>query len=201
MHRDIKPHNTLVFEERPGFYTAKIADLGHSVQLKNESDFIFMPRSEPWDAPEWHHRAHRLADTFKMDVYSFGMVCLWLLFSERLTEEGITFKFQCIGSDDLVHLTDLKSGDGLGAIATSLICKTKGLSVNQVRDLIVFFHSCLAFDKDCRDSDMDRLTYLLDQGSNMTKKFSGSFVSDTETKVLVPKPYRYFEVCQNVLFY
>lgn len=39
-----------------------------------------MPSSKPWAAPEHHHRGFEQSQLFKMDIYSFGMLCLWLLF-------------------------------------------------------------------------------------------------------------------------
>ena len=39
-----------------------------------------MPYSEPWTAPEYHHRGFWPSQAKKMDAYSFGMLVLWLLF-------------------------------------------------------------------------------------------------------------------------
>ena len=45
---------------------------------------IHMPRSRGWNAPEWHHRGFTYRDAEKMDVYSFGLLCLWLFFFDEL---------------------------------------------------------------------------------------------------------------------
>jgi len=156
-HRDIKPHNVLLFEESPGMYVAEIADLGYSVQL-NDGELEKMPRSTPWEAPEWHHRWHTRARIFKMDVYSFGMVCLWLLFRERLSDSGIAFDAK---SYENSQLREAKMKDWLCAISRDLVFKATGLSTNQVESLIEFFNSCLLYDIDKRDEKMERLIELL----------------------------------------
>jgi len=46
-------------------------------------DLVNLARSEPWDAPEWHPREFKLKDAKKMDVYSSGLVCLWLFFGNN----------------------------------------------------------------------------------------------------------------------
>jgi hypothetical protein len=43
-----------------------------------------MPKSEPWNAPEYRKEC-KPADGQKVDVFSFGMLCLWLLFEEKLS--------------------------------------------------------------------------------------------------------------------
>jgi hypothetical protein len=47
---------------------------------------VRLTRSEPWDAPEWSHAQVRLADAKKMDVYSFGLLCLWIFFHDEFLE-------------------------------------------------------------------------------------------------------------------
>ena len=77
IHGDIKPQNTLIFDNVFGGYTAKVADFGYSTQYTLPQDLIFMPRSWPWAAPEWHHRGFTPAQATKMDTYSFGMLVLY----------------------------------------------------------------------------------------------------------------------------
>jgi serine/threonine protein kinase len=66
-----------------------LADFGFS-KFGARDDLIQLSRSEPWDAPEWHHRYFMLGDARKTDIYSFGLVCLWMFFpNEILTELGL----------------------------------------------------------------------------------------------------------------
>lgn len=88
IHRDIKPENVLVFEDKetPGSFLAKVADLGHASFINDEIKYGLMPRSIPWEAPEWHHRQHTFSDMIKMDVYSLALCCFWILFHEKLCD-------------------------------------------------------------------------------------------------------------------
>ena len=59
---------------------AKITDFGYSTLFATDNDLVTMPKSDLWTAPEHHHRQVRPTQARKMDIYSFGMLCLWLLF-------------------------------------------------------------------------------------------------------------------------
>ncbi|KAL8726452.1 MAG: hypothetical protein Q9166_006705 [cf. Caloplaca sp. 2 TL-2023] len=85
IHGDIKPENVLIFNENNensyGYY-AKLSDFGYSTWFARDDELIKMPKSQPWCAPEWHHRGFRVSDAMKMDAYSFGMLSFWLLFRD-----------------------------------------------------------------------------------------------------------------------
>lgn len=63
-------------------YVAGVADFGYSTWLANETERVKMPGSRPWVAPEWHHCGFTTdhVGAMKMDAYSFGALCLWILF-------------------------------------------------------------------------------------------------------------------------
>ena len=44
---------------------------------------IYVPKSKFWLAPEFHHRDFKLHMSQRMDIYSFGMLCLWILSSNN----------------------------------------------------------------------------------------------------------------------
>ncbi len=79
IHGDIKPQNLLVFNHKRRSHIIKVADFGYSTRWASTNDLIQMPRSEPWTALEWHHRGFTPAQAKLFDVYSFGMLVLWLL--------------------------------------------------------------------------------------------------------------------------
>jgi serine/threonine protein kinase len=90
IHGDIKPHNILVFDYQDeegnffeGEYYAKVADFGFSAWSRAGNDLVFFPESRPWNAPEYHHRGFSIDQAKRMDIYSFGLVCLWLLFGAK----------------------------------------------------------------------------------------------------------------------
>ena len=62
---------------------AKVTDFGYSTLFTKDSDLITMPNSPPWTAPERYHRGIWPKEARKMDAYSFGMLCLWLLFYNK----------------------------------------------------------------------------------------------------------------------
>ena len=98
IHGDIKPENVLVFSENDGAYVAKVTDFGYSTLFTTDSDLIKMPKSWPWTAPERHHREILPIQARKMDAYSFGMLCLWLLFYNKATTRDAIFKQDIEGS-------------------------------------------------------------------------------------------------------
>lgn len=69
----------LVFEDMSRFI-AKVADFGFATCFQSHNDLISMPKSEPWNAPERHDRHIKGEQGKQMDVYSFGMLCFWLVF-------------------------------------------------------------------------------------------------------------------------
>ncbi|KUL90028.1 hypothetical protein ZTR_02801 [Talaromyces verruculosus] len=79
IHGDIKPANVLIHHDvEHDSVSVVLADFGFSAFSNTDDDLVYLPRSEPWEAPELHGRAFRLADAQKTDIYSFGLLCLWL---------------------------------------------------------------------------------------------------------------------------
>ena len=85
VHGDIKPQNVLIFDNEEGGYVARVADVGYSTQWALPDDLVRMPRSRPWDAPEWHHRGFTPTQAMEMDAYFFwygGLVATLLRCAE-----------------------------------------------------------------------------------------------------------------------
>ena len=82
----------MVFSKDVDSYAAKVTDFGYSFQFTSENDSISMPKSEHWTAPEWHHQKILPREARKMDMYSFGMLCLWLLFYNKSSTTDRDFK-------------------------------------------------------------------------------------------------------------
>ena len=77
IHGDIKPEHILISKaENSAAYVAQVAGFRYSTI--NTDHPIYTPRSQGWTAPEWHPRGFYYLDAEKMDVYSFGLLCLWL---------------------------------------------------------------------------------------------------------------------------
>ena len=70
-------------------------------------DLIQMPKSLHWVAPEWHHRGFSLTQAKKMDVYSLGLLVLWILCCN--TSHSIEPQSQAIvtaSSDDVLTFAE-----------------------------------------------------------------------------------------------
>lgn len=161
----------LISEDKDGSYTAKIADLGYSVLLPGDSDHGYMPRSVPWEAPEQHDRGHLFSEMVKMDIYSFGLVCLWVLFNEKLAENDLIFDPL---PDKRPHPLESKKQDGLKETTERLTYETAQFSAREASGLVSFFRSCLASDQENRASDIRTLIGILDALSSTMKAIVSS---------------------------
>lgn len=107
-----------------------------------------MPRSLYWVAPEWHHRGFTTADAMKMDMYSFGMLCLWLLFYN--TQENTTGDFY----------SSLNSAETVLVLARQLIIAMAGLDDQRRSNLNQLFNLTLANNPAERSPDFNHLVRL-----------------------------------------
>lgn len=164
-HGDLKPANALVFRDGAGDTYAKLADFGYAGWAIGNTDNILVhpPRSWPWNAPEYHHRGFTVSAAIRMDVYSFGLLCLWLLFFDK--QSLITAADIKNGSqwplEDFETLNSMKYEDTLRDFACVQVESTQGLSANEKRDLIYFFMSAIVNDPHERASDLKDLVVLL----------------------------------------
>ena len=135
-HGDIKPQNMLVFKDAiTGKTRVKVADFGYSTHTMGESGKVLLPKSRPWNAPEHHFGEFKVQEAKKTDVYSFGMLCLWILFGNRLsnfqqtTADGVTglISFDIPFFGRLTLLECLKYEDILEGIANHLLGSMLGV--------------------------------------------------------------------------
>jgi serine/threonine protein kinase len=139
VHGDIKPENVLVSQADTGEYRAEVIDFGYSTILRT-SGRVNMPRSTGWTAPEWPRRGgFEYQDALKMDVFSFGLPCLWLLcFDEQEHVPDEVFKNS---PDGLYHLIAENARD--------------------IPDLRRFFSQTLKHDAIERDIDFAEICNIL----------------------------------------
>jgi hypothetical protein len=122
-----------------------------------------MPISRPWNAYE-HTRIKQqwnLEDAKKLDAFSLGMLCLWVLFRERLSEmmwhhgskrsvEGIASS-----SDAKDHALDIllksKNEKRLSSLARKLLDAERNLDSHKKTALQEFFISTLSDNQSERD--------------------------------------------------
>ncbi|KAF2962938.1 hypothetical protein GQX73_g10643 [Xylaria multiplex] len=85
VHGDIKPDNALVFAGG----VVKLSDFGFSALASNK--LFDLAGTYPWRAPEIISLDGATHQQAKLtDLYSFGMLCLWVIFINKLAEIGET---------------------------------------------------------------------------------------------------------------
>ncbi|OCK76319.1 TPR-like protein [Lepidopterella palustris CBS 459.81] len=152
IHGDLGNRNILVFEVSPGNFVAKVSDFGYSSMVPGTGS-VYLPRTKPWYAPEWHHRAFPLLQAVKMDIFSYGLLCLWILFQDV---------------QDFPTMNDLeviKGKKGLLDLSDRLIANAIGLCTMEKTNLGSFFRLTLAYDQDARTDDFSALIQLLSNNS------------------------------------
>jgi hypothetical protein len=117
-------------------YCPKVIDFGYSIRFQTDQDTTeIMARSEPWCAPELEtKKSYKLEEMRKMDTFSFGMLCVWVMFEEYLScieplpEEVMSWAEDCIpkgtGKDSSkVFLRNLKEKGKLARYAELLLAE------------------------------------------------------------------------------
>ena len=117
----------------------KVADFGYSTLIVGESGKVILPKSRPWNAPEHLFGEFNAQEAKRTDVYSFGMLCLWLLLGNRLSEipqttadgtaELISFNAPLLQVGHPTLLEILKDEDRAGDIANHLVESMPGLDI------------------------------------------------------------------------
>jgi hypothetical protein len=111
---------------------------------------VLMPGSQHWLAPEWGPNiTTNLEGALKMDVYAFGLLCIWLLF------------YNVVGNNTLEFYEDTKSEQATLVLARRLTTKAVGLQSEQVHRLTRLFDLALAIDVAERSADVGALLRLL----------------------------------------
>jgi serine/threonine protein kinase len=160
----------LVFKDATGKTTIKVADFGYSTLAAGEAGKVLLPKSRQWNAPEHHVGEFGLPAAKKADVYSFGMLCLWVLFVDsfrdipQTTTEGAT---ELISFDAPLRsrtlLEQLKDEDKLKDIANQLMESILSLSTEHKGRLGQLFSLTVQLDPEKRTSDLKQLVFLLSQ--------------------------------------
>ena len=158
IHGDIKPQNILVFRSAiTGETSFKVADFGYSTLVVAESELVSLPKSRPWNAPEHRHEGFKVDAAKKTDVYSFGMLCLWVLFGESLPA---SFDIPN-GPYRPTSLEKQKDEDRMQELVEQALEASASLSAEQNDRIGEFFRSTLAKAEKKRTSDFPRLIRLL----------------------------------------
>jgi serine/threonine protein kinase len=168
IHGDIKPQNMLVFQYATGKIIVKVADFGYSTLAIGEAGVVYLPKSRPWNAPEHHFGEFTPLAAKQTDVYSFGLLCLWVLFrNEGIAQKsmGNIAEFESFDAfaGPRTPLEQLKDDDGVERLASQLMesVPLADLSAeNRVR-LKEFFSLTVSRSTEKRTSDIVKLVGLL----------------------------------------
>jgi len=111
-----------------------------------------MPKSDPWHAPE-HCKNCKPAQGRKMDVFSFGMLCLWTLFEPYLSgfqaippEANWAKQYMPVKDEeifDMSFLSEMKRQRTLARFAETLVACEPAISAETKADLRDFFRVSL----------------------------------------------------------
>ena len=146
----------------------KLADLGDASICDDIETLAFLPKSRPWNAPEHHYRGFPFWQAAKMDIYSFGLLCLWVLFGESLSRSAVSLNHceednqTTTGLPPTVEmLAMLKKNSLLQVAAREFMFTNKEITREQQSKLDSFFTITLAEKPAARSSDFQLLLKLL----------------------------------------
>jgi len=157
VHGDIKPDNSLIFKEESGKYRAKVIDFGYSARYTDKEHQLELRGTLQWNAPE-HDDHHALLWTLqqatKADLFSLGMLYLWLLFEPDLS--GLVsflqdFKGVFLKSSSSVENPLSKKKSELQLYACQLLAQTS-LEESEKTLLGNFFESSLSLSPEERQN-------------------------------------------------
>ena len=153
-----------------------MTDFGYSTRYADDEHLISLPISRPWNAPE-HTRTNRQwtpEEAKRSDLFSAGLLFLWLLFekplSHRLSPTKVEYSKSCQDSSqsdqessrEILSATLLKykSDKTLPALARQLLEAEEKLQDNEKSNLEDFFTSVLSDNPYERDALSTQLPVL-----------------------------------------
>ena len=172
IHGDIKPENVLAFDENSRI-CPKVADSGLATCFQGHDEWVTLPKSEPWNAPEYHGRSMMPEEAQRMDIYSFGLMCFWLLFKAgssgdaldpgTLLEPDSFVDFERPWSEkNLLQRWKTDPQDKIVEWVCWLVRKDQHIDIDIEKNLQRFFQSTLAYEPQSRSTDLAKLVGLLD---------------------------------------
>ena len=130
-----------------------------------------MPDIRPWNAPEHHDRSFRPEKAKQMDVYSFGLLCFWLLFKagssadlplppDTILKSGQFVSFERDEPENNLFQV-WKDDNRLVKWLYWLVQENSHFDSSIKNHLVLFFRSTLAFEPQLRCTELEQLLGLL----------------------------------------
>lgn len=171
IHDDIKPQNVLIFKDSHGTYTSRVTDFEYSTWFASENDRIKLSISRSWNASEYDKRSVRSSQARNMNVFSFDMLCLWVLF-ERYLFGTTSIPQSAFWANELFAqtndsyqsesvLNNLKHQKKLIIFAHTLLNAEAIIETKEKNALSQFFTFALSYDLDRRETSLQRLVNVL----------------------------------------
>ena len=157
-----------MFTESQGRRVARVADFGYSCLGSKDTDLVKLPDPGVWAAPEWHDRPFQVTNAKKADVYSFGLLCLFILFNdivsnatekstERVDMETLIGLQQDPPESSRSELERSKDQDKMPEIAQRLILSKQDIDPEKQQLLAALFSEMFCLDKSSRNLDLEKL--------------------------------------------
>jgi serine/threonine protein kinase len=169
VHGDLKPENILIVKDSNGAYVAKVADFGWSCFDGIGNGKVYPPKSTPWYAPEWHPRGFFIKNAKRLDIFSLGMVCLWVLLehtNSQFTSSIINGPFENISVPSLKTQLEVleiwKSQGRLPILAEHILRDIDVLNEKDKGSLRLFFSRALQHETSNRALDILQLVLDLE---------------------------------------
>ena len=139
IHGDVNPRNILVFDDN-GKFLPKLCDFGYAALMAG-SDAMRLATTWPWYAPEAEYTwSFNFTSAQKTDIYSFGVVCMWILFRPVVSHLDVNVE----ALTPLQWIEALRRGGDLIAEAINMVESIPLTDKRQRSRLQQFFQRALA---------------------------------------------------------
>ncbi|KAK5454369.1 hypothetical protein LTS15_006369 [Exophiala xenobiotica] len=209
IHGDIKPENILVFPDSDGQPVAQVADFGYSCLGATKTDLVILPDPGIWAAPEWHDRPMSLAHAMKADIYSLGLVFVFIFFcgstvgsanSDVDDPHGQLLQILQIGTSDSTRarIWPWKKEERILPAVEAAVSRLLSLDQAKRASLRDFFDGVLAFKTDARRLESRKLLSLTSQCDTQVSPTQVEFDVHLD-HILAGKLSRSFKMSRSML--
>lgn len=195
-------------DSEDGFIIPQVANFGYSTIYANSN--IGPARTGPWHAPEFGilRQEYTHLDAIRTDIFSFGMLSLWVLFREEVAEQfGIMSDFADVCEptesepDSLFEITTkLKNEDRLRPFCQNVV-QSLNLKTSQQKNLAELFNLSLSPHPKDRTSDLQALWFCLNGCLNPQSGDQAASIIDSAPASAMERQHFEFKVLSFPMHY